>query len=290
MSSERLRRAARSAIRGVEAIWRAGFALAGNERVARWSSPGGLRVLCVAPHPDDETAGCGGTLARHAAAGDDVRVVVVTDGRLSRAHGFGPAEMARTRRGEAEGAASALGASLSLLDLPEGSWSAADAERALSAELAAFRPDLVYAPSRFDFHGEHVKVAHALARALGPLGPPARVRIYAVQVPLGPLTNLVSDVTGVEALPRALAAHATQAGALLRTLRIRRYAAAFHRAGELAEELRELSPAAYAALHAGPPDAEPWRRFRSLRQRPFTDPLAWLVGRAARREAARSAE
>ena len=33
------------------------------------------RVLVFAPHPDDEVAGPGGTLARHVAAGDPVRVV-----------------------------------------------------------------------------------------------------------------------------------------------------------------------------------------------------------------------
>src|SRR5215831_18965255 len=39
-----------------------------------------VRVLVVAPHPDDEVLGCGGTMARHAAAGDEVHVVVVTRG------------------------------------------------------------------------------------------------------------------------------------------------------------------------------------------------------------------
>lgn len=29
-------------------------------------------ILVVAPHPDDETLGCGGTMLRHIARGDDV--------------------------------------------------------------------------------------------------------------------------------------------------------------------------------------------------------------------------
>lgn len=39
------------------------------------------RTLIVAPHPDDEVLGCGGTMARLAAAGNEVYVAVVTEGR-----------------------------------------------------------------------------------------------------------------------------------------------------------------------------------------------------------------
>src|SRR3546814_14981849 len=39
------------------------------------------RVAVVAPHPDDEILGCGGTMARAAAAGAEVHVVVVTRGQ-----------------------------------------------------------------------------------------------------------------------------------------------------------------------------------------------------------------
>ncbi|MBE9572531.1 MAG: PIG-L family deacetylase, partial [Proteobacteria bacterium] len=40
----------------------------------------GKRVLALAPHPDDETIGCGGSLAIHANAGDPVKVVFLTNG------------------------------------------------------------------------------------------------------------------------------------------------------------------------------------------------------------------
>ena len=41
------------------------------------------RVLVVAAHPDDEVLGMGGTIAVHTDRGDEVRVVVVTDGSSS---------------------------------------------------------------------------------------------------------------------------------------------------------------------------------------------------------------
>lgn len=37
-----------------------------------------MRVLAISAHPDDETLGCGGTLLRHAAAGDELYWLVIT--------------------------------------------------------------------------------------------------------------------------------------------------------------------------------------------------------------------
>src|SRR4051812_8453262 len=45
---------------------------------------GGMHILVVAAHPDDETLGAGGTMAWHAARGDHVYVCILTDGASSR--------------------------------------------------------------------------------------------------------------------------------------------------------------------------------------------------------------
>src|SRR5207249_11788886 len=45
------------------------------------------RVLAIAAHPDDELLGCGGTLALHARAGDEVTAVIGCDGATLR---YGP--------------------------------------------------------------------------------------------------------------------------------------------------------------------------------------------------------
>ena len=37
-----------------------------------------LKVLVVAPHPDDETIGCGGSLLKHSDNGDEISCVTVT--------------------------------------------------------------------------------------------------------------------------------------------------------------------------------------------------------------------
>ncbi|HET6313265.1 MAG TPA: PIG-L family deacetylase, partial [Chloroflexia bacterium] len=110
----------------VEGIYAAGFALAGRllRPGVRLSTPNGNdSVLVIAPHPDDETLGCGGTLALHSRAGGQVCVLIVTDGGSSRAGGLGREEMRRRRHDEAASAMSALApVELIQLGLPEGGW------------------------------------------------------------------------------------------------------------------------------------------------------------------------
>jgi LmbE family N-acetylglucosaminyl deacetylase len=240
----------------------------------------------VAPHPDDETIGCGGALALHARAGDRTTVLFVTDGRRSRAFSLTPDEMARRRREEAARASEALGAAHVWLGLREGEWSDIELRDGAAHPLDELRPSIVYAPSCVDFHPEHVRVARVLAPLLARVAPSARVRVYPVQVPLGrTLANLVVPMAGVEdAFERALGAYETQAGNAPGARRRRRYAGAAHRAGGPAEELWELTAAAYARVHDGDIAA-----FRGLRPFPATDPLAYLAGGRARRALLRKA-
>ncbi|MEM2914808.1 MAG: PIG-L family deacetylase, partial [Candidatus Bathyarchaeia archaeon] len=41
------------------------------------------KVLIFAPHPDDETFGCGGTIAKRVSEGYEVFIIVMTDGRYA---------------------------------------------------------------------------------------------------------------------------------------------------------------------------------------------------------------
>lgn len=79
-------------------------------RAARCASlhhlTGGGPIIVLAPHPDDETLGCGGVLAACAAAGIAAYVFVLTDGSLSHP---GARSLSRLRLGETIGALRALG-------------------------------------------------------------------------------------------------------------------------------------------------------------------------------------
>lgn len=282
---------------GFAALWGVGFTLLAATRQSRaavQATAGAGRILVLAPHPDDEVMGCGGTMLRHRAAGAEVVVAYVTDGRRSRAFGLDPETMARTRRGEAEAAAAILGVDrVEWLGLPEGTWSLEDLAVPLRRLLARSAPTLVYAPSRVDFHPEHHRVAQALADVLSPpsdadgdstTGDPT-IRVYQVQVPLGAaLVNRVVDITSVEAAcHEALMAYVSQRGSILRSLRLKRYAGKAHRLPGLAEEFWELPAVVYTALHQGP--ADQWsERYRACRYLSVTDPASYLIGRTGRRQ------
>ena len=275
---------------GFAALWGIGFSsLAAVRRTHNrvHTTVEGGRVLVVAPHPDDEVVGCGGTVLAHKAAGAQVAIAYVTDGRRSRAFGLDSVAMALTRRREAAAAATILGVDrVDWLGFPEGDWSATDLLVRLRRLTDAWAPAVIYAPSRVDFHPEHHRVAGALARLLAapPHAKEPIIRIYQVQVPLGAmLANRVVDISAFEeTCHAALMAYVSQRGSVLRSLRMKRYAGQAHQLVGLAEEFWELPAASYAAVHSGRPD-EWLERYRGCRYLSVTDPAAYVVGRAARR-------
>src|SRR3954464_13301428 len=115
-----------------------------------------MNVLVVAPHPDDESIGCGGTLAAHVARGDRVAVVFLTSGELGIK--LPPQEVWRIREGEAQEAAKVLGISaVSFLRYPD--WflgeHAGAASDTLRSILHAEQPQLIYAPHALEWHPDH---------------------------------------------------------------------------------------------------------------------------------------
>jgi LmbE family N-acetylglucosaminyl deacetylase len=238
-------------------------------------------VLVVATHPDDEI-GCAGTLLLHARAGDEVHLAHVTDGRGARMLGVPPDAVAALRRREAEVASTRLAVTgAHWLGLREGAWEEEALATALRELFLRVAPHVLYAPSRVDFHPEHMRVAEVLGGLLASPDRELTVRVYEIQVPLTPvLANLITLLGPADAdLGDIVRCYPTQVGSLARCLRMKRYAAALHGEGGLAEVFWELSPRAYARAVAGPSGTS----FRGVRQRPVTDPLAYLLGLKARR-------
>jgi LmbE family N-acetylglucosaminyl deacetylase len=285
MSSKGARRLARRHFFPlVESFWTTGFAVAGRllrptRHVRQWSSPGGQRVVVIAPHPDDETIGVGGTIGLHLQAGDSVQVAVVTDGSASRAGASDRAETARRREEELRSATEMLGVQeVICLRLAEWQWQPSEAASQLAPLLASAQ--IIYAPSCVDYHPEHVRVARLVSSLLRA---EQIVRVYEVGVPLTTLVNLVADISSTaERKDRALAAYRTQIAALEPPARWSRYGSRLYGLSR-AELFWELPADAFARVmemgnwHSG---STP---FRGLTERPLADPAAVLVGLRKRR-------
>lgn len=114
----------------------------------------GRNILIVAPHPDDETLGCGGTLLRHAAEGDALHWIVVT----SMGEGF-PAERRERRASEVQEVARQYGfTSTAMLGYPAAALDTVprgELVAAMSTAFKAARPQVVYLPHPGDVHSDH---------------------------------------------------------------------------------------------------------------------------------------
>lgn len=92
-----------------ESSWQAWPGLAALELFDLYPLP--ASAVVVAPHPDDEVLGVGGTLALLHTAGVSLRVVAVSDGEASHPHSrtFTPTQLAEIRRAEQHVALGRLG-------------------------------------------------------------------------------------------------------------------------------------------------------------------------------------
>ena len=128
-----------------------------------------MKVLVIAPHPDDEVLGLGGTIHRLAHEGHGVVVAIVTKGWAPL---YPDAQVAQVRA-EAQAANSILGAGdLRFLDLPVTTLHAmpeAELNKVFCDLLADVRPDWVFLPFRGDRHEDHRQVFDAGMVALRPV-------------------------------------------------------------------------------------------------------------------------
>lgn len=125
-----------------------------------------MRVMVVSAHPDDETLGCGGTLLKHRAAGDEVHWLIASSRTQPR---WSPAQVAHRRR-QIDCVAKAydvagvceLGHRDAELDLVP----LAALIEGIDAVLRDVRPHVVYVVHGGDVHSDHVLVHTATMSAL----------------------------------------------------------------------------------------------------------------------------
>lgn len=119
-------------------------------------------VVVVAPHPDDETLGCGGALLKHVAAGDSVHWVIATTVRIG--EGFSEDQI-NLRKREIEQVASTFGfESVHSLGFPTMTLDMVpkrDLINSISAVIKSVSAQVLYLPYRNDAHSDHAAVFDA---------------------------------------------------------------------------------------------------------------------------------
>ncbi|HXT12882.1 MAG TPA: PIG-L family deacetylase [Candidatus Angelobacter sp.] len=172
-----------------------------------------MNILVIAPHPDDECIGCGGSVRKHTARGDRVVVVFLTSGELGLKQ-LPREEAWAIREAEAKRAAKILGvAETVFLRLPD--WTAGEhiieGAQLLASVLKREKPSIIYLPHPLEWHPDH-KAALPILRAASRKVPLGRVELYGYEV-WTPITeyDCVEDIS--KTLPtklRALRAHRSQ--------------------------------------------------------------------------------
>ena len=187
---------------------------------------GGRPLLVLAPHPDDESLGCGALLA-HAFAGPGALVICLTDGAASHpgSRAVPPDRLAAIRQGEMLEAVRLLGGTardVAFLDAPDAGLAPSAALAGRVADLArSGGAGLLLAPSPLDPHRDHVAGA-TIGRDVAGLVPALRLAFYPVwsrwhgrgRAPVPPGTSAMRLPLGLHATrkARAIAAHRSQAG------------------------------------------------------------------------------
>lgn len=149
-----------------------------------------MKVLVVAAHPDDEVLGCGGAMARHAAAGDEVRVLILAEGatsrRTKRALARDRAALASLGRAAKLAARRLGGARVELERFPDNRMDGVellDVVKAVERRVAAFRPEVVYTHHAADLNVDHRVTHQAVLTACRPLPGSSVARILCFEIP-----------------------------------------------------------------------------------------------------------
>lgn len=143
-------------------------------------------ALVIAPHPDDETIGCGGRILLGRRAGRSVTVTVVGDGAGShRNSGGSPDDLRMRRRAELDAACELLGIArgqLHALGYPDDAMAGHVDEIARDLEqlVRTARPDDVYVTCADERHPDHAAVAVAARRAIERVRPSPRLLEYPI--------------------------------------------------------------------------------------------------------------
>jgi len=127
-------------------------------------------VLVVGAHPDDEVLGAGGAIAKHARAGDEVHILIVTEGTTQQYEA--EEDLVARKRDQARSCADLLGAkSVHFGDLPDmrlDTVAHVDVNEVIEGTCDEVDPDIVYTHSPEEVNQDHIEIYESTLVATRP--------------------------------------------------------------------------------------------------------------------------
>lgn len=142
------------------------------------------KILVIAPHADDEVLGCGATMAKACAKGDEVFVLICTNASVGAPELFS-AELIKQIRNEAVTAHRLIGIKETFfLDFPAPAldqYPRYKMSNEISAVIRKIGADTVYIPHRGDCHKDHAIIHECAMVACRPLANCSVKHVYAYE-------------------------------------------------------------------------------------------------------------
>jgi N-acetylglucosamine malate deacetylase 1 len=182
-----------------------------------------MNILVVAPHPDDDVIGCGGSIAKHRALGHSVHVVYMTSGNAGSIKNP-KIILSETKEKEAVAALNVLDVqNHTFLRIPDGYVSVSDEILQRLIELIReTKPNVIYIPHALDAHRDHQRTHTIVTEAVRRAGDEAfqecngipwsvgTVLCYEVWTPLQSISYVEDITTFMDKKLKALRQHVSQ--------------------------------------------------------------------------------
>ena len=180
-----------------------------------------MKTLIIAAHPDDEVLGCGGTIAKLAAEGEEVHILILATGLTSRV-GFDiekDADALQTHLERACRAGALLGAkAVNFAGFPDQKMDTLpllEITHRIEAEIESIKPQTIFTHHGGDLNMDHIITFRATLTATRPMAGSVVRAVYAYEVPSSTewafqkfepkfQPNLFHDIT--ETLPKKIEA------------------------------------------------------------------------------------
>lgn len=136
-------------------------------------------ILVIAVHPDDETLGCGGTLLKHKASGDEVHWLICTT--VDKTNSY-----YKTREDELKRVADAYEFSsvnnLRLKTMQVDEYGMSSLVDKISNVINTIKPNIIYLPFKGDVHSDHRKIFEASYSCTKSFRYPFIKKIYMMEI------------------------------------------------------------------------------------------------------------